>query len=158
MVHFKEIFLKFMDEPLKVLFGKNKYSKTLFVKELRKGDSVYLKTPNNIPQKVLDDLSGLFEKQQSILLAYLAEGFLEVKEPPHYIVGTKIDQKTGVTIEQLMESMAKELNGIIPKGFYVDFIAIDDKDTPINNFMKNYLIPFYSRSNKGDGSIFKISC
>ena len=124
MINFKEIFFKFFGEPLKVLLGKNRYAKIMFVKELREGNSVFLRMPNNVPQKVLDNFSVLFERYPAILSAYLAEGFLEAKEYPHYIIGVKIDQKTGITITQLMESMAKALNAIVPKGFYVDFIEV----------------------------------
>lgn len=148
-VPFKRGFLKYITITIKTLFSKNRYSKTIFVKELRRGNSVFLKTPTNIPQKILDDFSVLFEKYPAILFAYLAEGFLEVNEPAHYIVGVKLDPKFNLKIEQLIELMAKEFNEIIPKGFYVDIIGIHDIDAPINNFMKDYLIPFYTREKQG---------
>ncbi|MDP2905939.1 MAG: enhanced serine sensitivity protein SseB C-terminal domain-containing protein [Candidatus Omnitrophota bacterium] len=147
----RDAFFNVIAMPLRVLFGKNKYVKPLFAKELKKGDSVYLKTPSIIPQGILNDLSVLFEKYPAILLAYLSEGFLEPDEPPHYIIGIKIDPKFNLRIEQLMELMAKELNEVIPRGFYVDIIAICDTDAPIYNFMQNYLIPFYARAKNNSG-------
>lgn len=145
MSYFKKIILKFIDRLLRILSGKGKYVRTLFVKELREGNSVYLKTPKDIPQKVLDDFSVLFKKYPVIILAYLAEGFLEVKEDPHCIVGLELDEQSSITIEQLMDVMAKELNELIPRGFYVDFIELREQKAPINSFMKDYLIPFYKK-------------
>lgn len=130
---------------VKKFMGKHKYSKTIFVKKFREGKSVFLKAPIRIPQKILDSFCILFEKYPAIVLAYLAEGFLDANEPPHYIVGIKLDATFNLEIEQLMEMMAKELHEIIPKGFYVDIIGLSDIDAPINNFMKDYLIPFYTR-------------
>ena len=122
-----------------------KITKGTLVKELKEKDSVYLKKLDAVPTEALSAMSNLFEKYQSILLAYLAEGFLEAGEASHYIVGVKLDPKSGLEINQLMEMMAKDLHEVIPKGFYVDFIELDERRTSINDFMKDYLIPFYSR-------------
>lgn len=116
------------------------------VKTVRKGDSLFLRVPEITPKEILDDFSGIFKKFENIQSAYLAEGFLEAGEDVHYIIGLKIE---GIEIGKLMESMAQPINEKIPKTFYVDFIEISDKkitkDNSIDNFMRNYLIPFYSR-------------
>jgi hypothetical protein len=142
---------KFLEKFFKLVriipreFSQEKTIKSSLFKELKEKDAVYLKTPGFIPKEALNSLSNLFEKYSSILLAYLAEGFLEAGEVPHYIVGIKLDPKAGIKIEQLMEMMAKDLHEVIPKGFYVDFIELDERRTSINDFMKDYLIPFYSK-------------
>ena len=136
---------EFINGVLPKGFNHKRMLKAQLVKELKEKDSVYLKSPDSIPKEILSDLSILFEKYRSVVLAYLAEGFLEAGESPHYIVGVKLDPKAGIKIEQLMEMMAKDLNEVVPKGFYVDFIELDERKTSINDFMKDYLIPFYSR-------------
>ena len=145
MSKFTKKFSAFIDGALSKVINQKKIPKAQLIKELKEKDSVYLKSPSSIPKEVLVDLSALFEKYSSILLAYLAEGFLEAGEVPHYIVGVKLDPKAGIKIGQLMEMMAKDLNEVVPKGFYVDFIELDERKTSINDFMKDYLIPFYSR-------------
>ena len=90
-------------------------------------------------------MSTLFETEHNITAAYLAEGFLEAGEEPHYIIGVKLDDKTNVSLADIMKLLSKNIQDVIPKSLYVDFIEIDDRKTDINDFMKDYIIPFYTR-------------
>lgn len=136
------IFLKKIEE----FFNMNLSQHKPISKVLKKGEAVFLKSPEMMPKEILVNVSDLFKRYNYIQSAYLAEGFLEAGEPAHYIIG--IDIK-GIEIGQLMERMAKELHELIPKDFYVDFVELNaDKvgmDNSVENFMKNCLIPFYTR-------------
>ena len=115
-------------------------------KVLKKGDSVFLRVPENIPREILVNFTDLFKKYKNIHSAYLAEGFLEAGETPHFIIGLSI---SGIETNSLMEKMAEDVHEMIPNHIYVDFIVLNDDEPSVDNtivdFMKNYLIPFYTR-------------
>lgn len=114
-------------------------------KILKKGESVFLKVPTETPREIVIDLPSVLEKDNGIKAAYLAEGFLESGEEPHYIVGLEPTNCRDFDISRVMERLGKDIHRIIPQSLYVDFIQLDDRDTEINKFMKEYLIPFYAR-------------
>ena len=126
-------------------FIKKKLNKTN-VKTFKEGDSVFLRVPDNLPKEIIHSFPPLLKKHKNIRLAYLAEGFLDVDEPVHYIIGIKTE---GIETNQLGESMAKDVHELIPKNLYVDFIVLPNevvsKLNTISHFMENNLIPFYTR-------------
>ena len=115
-------------------------------KVLKKGESVFLRVPETTPREILINFTDVFKKYKNIHSAYLAEGFLEAGETPHFIIGLSI---SGIETNSLMEKMAKDVHEMIPKYIYVNFIILNDDEPSVDNtiadFMKNYLIPFYSR-------------
>lgn len=142
-------FVSYVDSLLSKFFGKKKYARTFFVKTLKEGDSLCLRTPDNVPEEIINHFTSVFSKHRSILMAYVATGFLSADEKePHYIIGMKIDPTADLKGRQLMEVMASDITKIIPKGFYVDILEIGDQKNPTNDFMRDYLIPFYSRDFK----------
>lgn len=114
-------------------------------KILKKGESVFLKVPTETPREIVIDLPLVLEKDDGIKAAYLAEGFLESGEEPHYIIGLEPISGRNFDIAQVMTTLGKDIHSIIPKSLYVDFIQLDDRKTDINTFMKEYLIPFYTK-------------
>ncbi len=114
-------------------------------KILKMGESVFLKVPTETPREIIIDLPSVLEKDNGIRAAYLAEGFLESGEEPHYIVGLEPISGRNFDIAQVMTTPGKDIHSIIPKSLYVDFIQLDDRKTEINTFMKEYLIPFYTK-------------
>jgi hypothetical protein len=73
------------------MFFKNLRKKIMKIaqkeKILKMGESVFLKVPTETPREIIIDLPSVLEKDNGIRAAYLAEGFLESGEEPHYIVG-----------------------------------------------------------------------
>ncbi len=138
--------MSWLDSLLIKSLGKKKFSQTFFIKTLKEGDSLCLRAPDNVPDEIINHFSIVFSKHRSILMAYVAIGFLSADEKePHYIIGMKIDPNAELKGRQLMETMAPDITGIIPKGFYVDILEIGDQKSPTNDFMRDYLIPFYTR-------------
>lgn len=142
-------FQNWLDSLLSRCFGKKKFSRTFFTKTLKEGDALCLRVPEGVPDGVLDGFSNIFKKYDCIDLAYIAYGFVSKDDQePHYIIGIKFAKDANVTTTQLMERMSPEISPIIPKGFYVDMLYFREEKTPFADFMRDYLIPFYSRDFK----------
>ena len=113
---------------------------------LKEGQNVFLKATDNVPRALAIDFVELLKKEESVEKAYLAEGFLKFGEPVHYLIGIKFDRNKNQTIENFMATISKEFTEIIPKDLYVDVIHITERDSPINNFIQDCIIPFYINS------------
>ena len=115
-------------------------------KIFKKGDSIFLKVPNDMPREIVIDLPFILKKDDGIKAAYLAEGFLESDDKPHYIIGLEPKSPHNFDIATTMILLGKDIHKVIPESLYVDFIQLDDRETEINTFMKKYLIPFYVKA------------
>jgi SseB protein C-terminal domain len=113
---------------------------------LKQGKNIYLKVVDNIPKEIGIDFCELLKKEGSVEKAYLVEGFMESGEPIHYFIGIKFDKNKNQTIENFMTGISKEFRAIIPSNLYVDVIHLSEKDAPINNFIQDCAIPFYTRN------------
>ena len=117
---------------------------------LQQGQRVFLKATDRMPKVLAVEFVELLKREGSVEKAYLAEGFLEAGEPVHYVIGIKFDEKENQTIESFMETISREFRKIIPENLYVDVIHITKKESPINDFIQNCVIPFYIKGNSGD--------
>ncbi len=127
----------------KKLFDKKRQEKKDEKYVLKEGQKVFLKAADHVPKALAIDFIELLKKEGSVQKAYLAEGFLNCGEPVHYLIGIKFDVNKNQTIENFMATISKEFREIIPKDLYVDVIHITERDSPINKFFQDCIIPFY---------------
>ena len=109
---------------------------------IEKETKVLLGQPSDYPSKMVDSITQLLAKHDSVKKAYLA--FMHdtsVDEKPHLVVGIEADGD----IETVMREVGNVAGDTAPKGEPVDLYRVDENDSGLSKYFINQTKPFYDK-------------
>ena len=103
---------------------------------------VLLGQPADYPDKLVDSLRALFEKQEKVKAAYLALMHdPSVDERPHLIIGIEADGE----VEPVIREAGVVVADLAPGGEPIDLMAVRRGDTGLSEYFVEEVKPFYER-------------
>jgi hypothetical protein len=101
---------------------------------------VVLGQPAQYPKALIEDLKLFLHKYSSVDAAYLGElTYTNSNQPPSYVIGLEC---TG-DFQKIIEEATARLEIVLEKDRVVEFYWVQDKNEPIDNYLKKETEAFY---------------
>ncbi len=110
---------------------------------VEKETKIIIGQPANYPAKMIDSLSQLLAKHDSVKRAFLGLMHdVSVDEKPHLIVGIEAD---GDDVESVLSEAGSVARDTAPEGEAVDFFRISEGEPGLSSYFLDESQPFYER-------------